>query len=199
MRGADLTRAGEMFGERIKELVGGALARFVIVEGVEGDSALVSVYDDGTPLPVPLSLLNIEGAAIKVTPAVGSAAVIGFLNGDGNRPYFLSFSSVDRIEFSQSRTRISFTSDPEDPERDEVTVEVGGSQVRITKDTIESNGGGNGGTVLVGELTAALNNFVTAFNAHTHTNGNGGAPTGVPMRTAGRFNRGDYENEKMTQ
>ena len=61
---------------------------------------------------------------------------------------------------------------------------------------ITVNGGQLGGLVNIGELTARLNAFVDAFNAHTHQGTHG--PTSAPLKSAEAFSRGDYEDEKIT-
>lgn len=82
-------------------------------------------------------------------------------------------------------------------------------KISLTADSIELNGGENGGMVNIKELTQKLNALVQAFNAHTHTVTGSGTmtPTGAiavaanatPVANpAQTFNTRDYEDTKIT-
>lgn len=58
------------------------------------------------------------------------------------------------------------------------------------------NGGGLGGLINVGDLTAKLNELVQTFNTHTHTDSMGGT-TLTPLKPAATFRRGDYEDNQV--
>lgn len=67
--------------------------------------------------------------------------------------------------------------------------------------TIEINGGSLGGLINIEALTAKVNELVDAFNSHTHqvtvSHPGGTFATVKPMKSAERFDRGDYEDETI--
>lgn len=76
--------------------------------------------------------------------------------------------------------------------------------VVLQVDHVESivvNGGRLGGLINITQLTTKINELVEAFNAHTHqvtVSHPGGTFTTIkPMQAAKRFDRGDYEDEKI--
>lgn len=80
----------------------------------------------------------------------------------------------------------------------------------LAADLVQFNDGQLGGMVKVISLTDKLNaienkvnSIITAFNSHTHTNGNLGAPTGAPIvpitGTLTPTNKSDIENTTITQ
>lgn len=80
---------------------------------------------------------------------------------------------------------------------DEVLIKIGRSQVQITETDISFNGGELGGLVKISELTTALNQFVTAFNTHTHICPNG--TTDAPIVKTSVFESSAYENKNIKQ
>ncbi len=84
---------------------------------------------------------------------------------------------------------------------------VGNSAEEITTDLIKWNDGQNEGLVIIGKLTAKLNNLITEVNAlktdytaHTHPTAATGPPSvpTVPYTgTFSNFNKSDYENTKI--
>lgn len=69
-------------------------------------------------------------------------------------------------------------------------------------ESIVMGGGALGGLVNIAELTARLNSLVDAFNRHTHqvtvSHPGGTFTTMQPAQGAERFNRGDYEDSRVT-
>lgn len=77
-------------------------------------------------------------------------------------------------------------------------------KIEATCDSIELNGGGNGGLVNIEALTQKINELVQAFNSHTHpveTKGTAAAQAGTAAPTtspAQTLNKSDYEDTKIT-
>lgn len=71
-------------------------------------------------------------------------------------------------------------------------------------ETIQINGGNNGGLVNINDLVNKLNTLVDAFNNHTHqvtTSGSATTQTGVsmaPLVPAQKFIKADFEDTKIT-
>lgn len=226
-----LTRVGERFGDTLADLVGIARTRSVTIKAVdeETNNAMVTIYEDDEPLPVPLSIINAEASIFKIVPTLESTSIIAFANGDENRPYFVNHSQIDRYEIVRGGTSFILTLDPDDEANDtldlvigtseihvtneEVNVKTGASTLRMNTDVIEFNSGGLDGLIKINELTDKINGFVDTFNSHVHnvpaTTFLIGAQNGVPnpapipveapTQPAQSFNKGDYENTKITQ
>lgn len=80
---------------------------------------------------------------------------------------------------------------------DEVNIKVGESSMVIDKEDIFFNGGALGGLMKISEFTTKLNEFVTAYNRHTHAvSGTSAIPT---TGQAAMFSRSDYENQHVKQ
>lgn len=119
-------------------------------------------------------------------PRVGSYVVVGFL-ADGAAGVVLLCDDVERVEL--------------------VVKDVETGSVVVSEAGVVMNGGGLDGLVKINELTAKLNGlvdevnaFVKAFNSHTHTGVHG--PTSAPLSAApeaAKFDKSDYENEKVKQ
>lgn len=83
-------------------------------------------------------------------------------------------------------------------------------KIYLSADLVQFEDGNLGGMVKVISLTDKLNtienkinSIITAYNSHTHSNGNAGAPTGTPLTPiSGSLtptNRTDIENQKIKQ
>ncbi len=204
-----IEEAGELFGRQITALVATALSQAVTVEDVNLDSnyAKVSFFEGDSPISVPLSVLNIKGATLRVVPTKGSTAIIERIDGNLNTPRFVGFSQIDSIIFERSKSSFTFSVDPDDDTKDYVDAVVGDSSIRISSDEITFNGGENGGLVLVGKLTERLNKLQNEIDqiqtnilAHTHATPAG--PTTATTYTKvvlSQVQDGDYENEKIKQ
>lgn len=97
--------------------------------------------------------------------------------------------------------------------KDDLNVKTGASTLLMNNDVISFNGGGLDGLVKINEITDKLNTFVDTFNSHVHNvpaatfliSATAGVPNPAPipveapMQGAAKFNKGDYENEKVTQ
>ncbi len=160
------------------------------VDSVDYDTRTVDCtpIDESAPILAANLQANQQSKTGVVTyPKIGSYVVVGFLN--QATAVVLLCDEIERIEFAIG----------------EITAQVDVSGMVI-------NGGGFGGLVKVGELTDKLNELIDAFNEHTHTlpsssvavTGSPSAqsnpqPITVPAITgkSEKFNRSDYENEKV--
>lgn len=164
---AVLAKIGEAFGDRIGDLVARCVVKSVTVTDVDEDEniALVTIYDGDEPMRVPLQMLNAGDAVLKVIPTVGSTAAIIGLDGNIGRAMFVSYTSIDTVQFTRSKTQVRVAFDPEDDSKDEVNVTVGDSAMRITADEIAFNGGENNGLVLAESLCSRLNAIEDDINS----------------------------------
>lgn len=219
-----LVRIGEQFGSQIAELVRTSRALSVTVMRVDENNAYVRIYENDEPLPVPLSTLNLANGMFRLTPNVGSLAIVGFANGDDNAPYFVAFEQLDKIEIKRGKTSLVWKITPpkrdengDEPSgsdtKDEFTLSLDTSSVRITKDLIEFNGGTLDGLVSINALTdrlnklqSELNTLVSTYNGHTHpytwAAAAGASVTSATTATGtppSRFSKDEYENKKIAQ
>lgn len=187
---AVITKIGEAFGDRIGDLVARCIVKSVTVTDVdeENNVALVTIFDGDEPLQVPLQFLNVGNAVIKVVPAKDSTAAIVGLDGNINKPVFISYTEVEQVY-----------------------VQVGESSVQITSDAVTFNGGENKGLVLAESLCDRLNtieddinSLKQIFSSWAPQAMDGGATLQTLASTwAGQTLQktavGDIENEKIIQ
>lgn len=208
-------RIGEEFGNRIADLMKGVRLTSVTIESITDTNAMVTVFEDDIPIAVPLKLFGVEDNMFSVTPAVGSTAVIGYVDGSQSTPFFVAFSQVDKVEVKRSNSSFLFHVDPDDDSKDTLDCNIGGSSIHVTSDVIQLNGGGNGGMVIVGKLTDRLNKMQSEIDqiqaniaSHTHlvsTTGTATAQTGSTTQTTyskvsmTKVKDDDYVNDKITQ
>lgn len=187
---ARIAKIGEAFGDRIGDLIARCIIKSVTVTDVDEESnvALVTIFDGDEPLQVPLQFLNVGNAVIKVVPAKDSTAAIVGLDGNINKPLFVSYTEVEQVY-----------------------VQVGESSVQITSDAITFNGGENKGLVLVESLCDRLNtieddinSLKQAFSSWKPVAQDGGSALQVLAaswagQTLQKTAVGDIENEKIVQ
>lgn len=187
---AVLTKIGEAFGDRIGDLIARCIVKSVTVTDVdeENNVALVTIFDGDKPLQVPLQFLNVGNAVIKVVPAKDSTAAIVGLDGNINKPMFVSYTEVEQVY-----------------------VQVGESSVQITSDAVTFNGGENKGLVLAENLCDRLNtieddinSLKQAFSSWSPVAQDGGAALQKLVaswagQTLQKTAVGDIENEKIIQ
>lgn len=209
--------AGGNFGMSLAQMFSTVRTVLVTVKSVDTANGVAQVYlfEEDKTFPVPLSLYGTEEYGTTCVPTEGSAALITYIDGDLNRPVFMGVSETDKWEFKRGQTVVTFTTDPDDSSKDEVSVVVGNSKVRMTPDLIELNEGSLDGLVIVGKLTERLNKLQqqidqiqSAISSHTHTVSTTGSATAQTGATTGtiysrvsvdKFNNSDYENEKIKQ
>lgn len=210
-------KAGGDFGAFLAQMFSTVRTVLVTVKSVDTANGVAQVYlfEEDKTFPVPLSLYGTEEYGTTCVPTEGSAALITYIDGDLNRPVFMGVSETDKWEFKRGQTVVTFTTDPDDSSKDEVSVVVGNSKVRMTPDLIELNEGSLDGLVIVGKLTERLNKLQqqidqiqSAISSHTHTVSTTGSATAQTGATTGttysrvnvdKFNNSDYENEKIKQ
>ena len=149
------------------------------VKSVEGESCTVKVA--GLELDeVRLTAVN-EGAdgKLTVTPKVGSMVLMGDMSGGMMRDLaVIGYTQIEKIEGKVEK-------------------------VAIEADSVELNGGNNGGLINIDTLTQKINALVQAFNSHTHnvaTTGTAAAQSGTAapvMSPAQQLNKSDYEDTKI--
>lgn len=159
-----LKKIGEQFGEQIARLISANAAHTVTINDVSDDFASVSVFDGDTPSQVPLRLLNVGSAVLKVVPTVGSTAVVTNINGTSETMMFLAYLSIDRIEFIRGTCKVSLSVDEKNSNNDAISVEIGKTSVLLTGDTITFNGGNKDGIPLSRNVAARLNRVESDIN-----------------------------------
>lgn len=156
------THMGERFGETLGRLLSPTRIRTVTITSIDTEKnvAMVTIYEEDEPMPVPLTFMNIPEGMFRVTPTVGSLALVGASNSDENAPYFVCYSQVDKVEFFRSNTTITLVVDPEDETKDSLTATIGavevnmtGEQVRVGIDDTPPDEGAERNPVAVASLT----------------------------------------------
>lgn len=166
---------------------------------------------DCTPLDesAPLLGVNLQAnqgstSGVVAFPKAGSYVVVGLV-ADGAAGVVLLADEVESVEaaFSGGGARLS-------ADRDGVRVQAGdGAGMELTREGITLNGGGCGGTVMIGRLTERLNaierdinGLKAAFSAWAPVPQDGGSAlraaagswAGSPLSLT---RREDYENERV--
>lgn len=207
---AQLYQIHEMFKLALTEAINSCRVYTATVVNVDDTHATVKVSSEES-LRVPLKLYGLEASCIKVVPKIDTMVVVCNLDRDVNRPYFIAFEQIDKVEFVKGNTSCSLTLDPDDDSKDEFTATVGGSEVHVTSDEITFNGGDNGGLVKVKELTDKLNaieddinNLKQSIIAAPNVPNDGGAAFKAALtpwteKRLKRTNKSDYENDKIKQ
>lgn len=171
---------------------------------------------DCTPLDGDTPVLGVNLQAnqeaelgLVLWPRQGSHVIVAFLN-DAAAVVVLT-EDVERLELKIGQ---------ENPvewlvEDGAAKLSVGGTTVEMAKDkAITFNGGGLGGLIKIAELTAKLNKLrgevdalASKYNSHVHITTATIGPSETPGKIAATtskaqlttpFNRGDYENKKIT-
>lgn len=178
-----LKQIGEEFGQAVAELVNRGLVRIGTVESTDESFANIVLTDGDKPIRVPLQLLKLEKALLRIKPKKDSTVAVLFVEGAKNMPMLIGLTEVE-----------------------EYKLQVGESSIRVEDKLIEFNGG-DVGMVLADKLTDRLNKLQseitqiqTAIMAHTHPTPSGasGTPTYTKV-TVSRFDVSEYANDKITQ
>lgn len=135
----------------------------------------------GNPLElnnVPIKTLSIESNFI-VYPKVGTDCSVCFYGGSLRSPALLDFQDADSISIS------------------------GQTSIEIAAEQITLNEGNLGGLINIATMTQKLNDFIQAFNDHTHQvtgvqPGSGSVTAPAPTGKASPLNASDYEDTKIT-
>ncbi|MDR1984974.1 MAG: hypothetical protein LBQ28_09155 [Prevotellaceae bacterium] len=172
-----------IIAKNIRQIVGDAVRQTSICKilSVNGRTCDVKTID---------SEITIEGVRLNTDIESENGLIL--------KPAVDSYVLVTQID--EANYFVSFFS-----EIDAVDVVIEETTINIDKNGIVINGGALDGLVKINELTQKLNDFISAFNSHTHsvtTNGSSTTQTGITQTTtsqAQQFNKSDYENEKIKQ
>ena len=105
------------------------------------------------------------GEGVVLFPAVGSYVVVSFLG--ASVAVVVLAEKVDKIDLKIGDTSAEIMDG-------QVDIAVRDTTAKISPEGVVINGGGLGGMVKIEQLTQKLNEFISAFNSHTHE-----IPTGV--------------------
>lgn len=191
------------------------------VTGVDMDSLTFDVVsdDDNQMYNIPLSIIPHDSTSIIQIPEIGSNCVLGFVQGDSSLSFPIKFSKIkavsvqfEMLEDSQNQVLtmdkdgITYTNTTDNAKLD---IKVGETSIEMQDKVVKVNGG-ESPMIYIEKLEAKLNDFVKAFNSHTHTiaeiitNGNAttqtakGVSVPAPDSKAKDFNQEDFQDETFT-
>lgn len=181
--------------------------------------------DDNQMFNIPLSIIPHDSTSVIQIPEIGSNCVLGFVQGDSSLSFPIKFSKVqsvsvqfEMLEDSQKqlltmdKDGITYTNTTDNAKLD---IKVGETSIEMQDKIVKVNGG-ESPMIYIEKLEAKLNDFVKAFNSHTHTipsistnvevvpstgKGTGtvfnvGVP--APNSKAKDFNQEDFQDETFT-
>lgn len=209
----ECARLGAEFGAKMGDERRVSLVIATVSAVDEEAKTLEAVVDnDRVFSDINLNVFPNGGNSLYIIPSVDSLVVLGFIEGYSEVPVLIKATKIDKMVVSnvagteeEGESTISFDKDAVEIIRGTSSWRIEKNKISFTADKIEMDGGENGGLVLVDGVTTALNNLVTqvgnmctVFNAHTH-GAQGASPPDTPMTAPSQFNKGDYENTKITQ
>lgn len=181
--------------------------------------------DDNQMFNIPLSIIPHDSTSVIQIPEIGSNCVLGFVQGDSSLSFPIKFSKVqsvsvqfEMLEDSQKqlltmdKDGITYTNTTDNAKLD---IKVGETSIEMQGKVVKVNGG-ESPMIYIEKLEAKLNDFVKAFNSHTHTIpsisthvevvpstgigtgtvSNVGVP--APSSKAKDFNQEDFQDETFT-
>lgn len=181
--------------------------------------------DDNQMFNIPLSIIPHDSTSVIQIPEIGSNCVLGFVQGDSSLSFPIKFSKVqsvsvqfEMLEDSQKQLLtmdkggITYTNTTDNAKLD---IKVGETSIEMQDKIVKVNGG-ESPMIYIEKLEAKLNEFVKAFNSHTHTIpsisthvevvpstgigtgtvSNVGVP--APSSKAKDFNQEDFQDETFT-
>lgn len=181
--------------------------------------------DDNQMFNIPLSIIPHDSTSVIQIPEIGSNCVLGFVQGDSSLSFPIKFSKVqsvsvqfEMLEDSQKqlltmdKDGITYTNTTDNAKLD---IKVGETSIEMQGKIVKVNGG-ESPMIYIEKLEAKLNDFVKAFNSHTHTipsisthvevvpstgigtgtASNVGVP--APSSKAKDFNQEDFQDETFT-
>lgn len=181
--------------------------------------------DDNQMFNIPLSIIPHDSTSVIQIPEIGSNCVLGFVQGDSSLSFPIKFSKVqsvsvqfEMLEDSQKqlltmdKDGITYTNTTDNAKLD---IKVGETSIEMQDKIVKVNGG-ESPMIYIEKLEAKLNEFVKAFNSHTHTIpsisthvevvpstgigtgtvSNVGVP--APSSKAKDFNQEDFQDETFT-
>lgn len=175
--------------------------------------------DDNQMYNIPLSIIPHDSTSIIQIPEIGSNCVLGFVQGDSSLSFPIKFSKIkavsvqfEMLEDSQNQVLtmdkdgITYTNTTDNAKLD---IKVGETSIEMQDKIVKVNGG-ESPMIYIEKLEAKLNDFVEAFNNHTHTIPSivtkGSATTQEatnvnvpsPKSKAKDFNQKDFQDETFT-
>lgn len=180
--------------------------RLMEVVGVDGDLCRAKMDDFEIP---DIRLSSIDGGSengLLVVPAKGSIILVADIScGNLRELCAVGYSEVESIRFHHGKTTMT-------ADADGVTVEVGGSKLRIEDNRMTFNDGANHGLVKVEELKRSLESIKTYCETLTQAVSTGLAGVGAGATAnggtgAGKFGEAmaaasirleELENDKVT-
>nr|DAW56882.1 MAG TPA: baseplate protein [Caudoviricetes sp.] len=179
--------------------------------------------DDNQMFNIPLSIIPHDSTSVIQIPEIGSNCVLGFVQGDSSLSFPIKFSKVksvsvqfEMLEDSQKqlltmdKDGITYTNTTDNAKLD---IKVGETSIEMQDKIVKVNGG-ESPMIYIEKLEAKLNDFVKAFNSHTHTiptittqgSNSAGTVTGTasnvgvpaPSSKAKDFNQEDFQDETFT-
>lgn len=151
--------------EAIRQMAAAGLelyGKVCTVDAVDEDARTVDCtpLDEGAPLlGVNLQANQESGDGIVLFPAVGSYVVVSFL--ESSVAVVVLTDKVDKIGLKIGDTTAELVDG-------QVDIAVQDTTVKISPEGVVVNGGNLGGMIKIKELTQKLNDFIAAFNSHTH-------------------------------
>ena len=134
--------------------------------------------DDNQMFNIPLSIIPHDSTSVIQIPEIGSNCVLGFVQGDSSLSFPIKFSKVqsvsvqfEMLEDSQKqlltmdKDGITYTNTTDNAKLD---IKVGETSIEMQDKIVKVNGG-ESPMIYIEKLEAKLNEFVKAFNSHTHT------------------------------
>jgi hypothetical protein len=134
--------------------------------------------DDNQMFNIPLSIIPHDSTSVIQIPEIGSNCVLGFVQGDSSLSFHIKFSKVqsvsvqfEMLEDSQKqlltmdKDGITYTNTTDNAKLD---IKVGETSIEMQDKIVKVNGG-ESPMIYIEKLEAKLNEFVKAFNSHTHT------------------------------
>ena len=175
--------------------------------------------DDNQMFNIPLSIIPHDSTSVIQIPEIVSNCVLGFVQGDSSLSFPIKFSKVqsvsvqfEMLEDSQKqlltmdKDGITYTNTTDNAKLD---IKVGETSIEMQDKIVKVNGG-ESPMIYIEKLEAKLNDFVKAFNSHTHTiakiitKGSATSQTATnvsvpaPNSKAKDFNQEDFQDETFT-
>ena len=134
--------------------------------------------DDNQMFNIPLSIIPHDSTSVIQIPEIGSNCVLGFVQGDSSLSFPIKFSKVQSVsvqfEMLEDSQKQLLTMDKDGithtntTDNAKVDIKVGETSIEMQDKIVKVNGG-ESPMIYIEKLEAKLNEFVTAFNSHTHT------------------------------
>lgn len=151
------TQIGEQLGESLRGAMAKMQTFYVSVSRIDLDenNAYVKLFDTDEEQPVPLTYLNIEDGYFRVVPTIGSICTIAMLNGDEDKPYFVTYSKVDHIRVLRGGSEFYLNLDPNNEGNDELGLKIGNAKITFKNNNLN---------ILIGNYSVDLTSTTLDIN-----------------------------------